>query len=267
MKKLITFLALALLAANVNATVWVIDSSAQGGVTGNDQQTGLGMNFWFTQGVNGNSTQNMYSNGAGPGYACFGLDNVAGGGGPTSCTAAGTPEIWTAGNVVYTGSLNDDFSFLNLSWTGTVGVEPLNLFVNGATSGSYNAAGDASGTFFCFNGPIGVGALGADFCGNGTAMPPTTSALGPQTIANKDLANGFFKFIDNGDGTIEIRLRSLVYNECIADFACIPGSGSSNVFAKWTLNATLGVIPVPAAVWLFGSALGLLGWIRRRATH
>jgi hypothetical protein len=26
------------------------------------------------------------------------------------------------------------------------------------------------------------------------------------------------------------------------------------------------VIPVPAAVWLFGSALGLLGWMRRKAT-
>lgn len=26
------------------------------------------------------------------------------------------------------------------------------------------------------------------------------------------------------------------------------------------------VVPVPAAVWLFGSALGLLGWVRRRAT-
>jgi len=27
-----------------------------------------------------------------------------------------------------------------------------------------------------------------------------------------------------------------------------------------------GVIPVPAAVWLFGSALGLLGWMRRKAS-
>jgi len=33
---------------------------------------------------------------------------------------------------------------------------------------------------------------------------------------------------------------------------------------KLTLVAS--TIPVPAAVWLFGSALGLLGWLRRRAT-
>ena len=26
------------------------------------------------------------------------------------------------------------------------------------------------------------------------------------------------------------------------------------------------VIPIPAAVWLFGSALGLLGWLKRRST-
>jgi hypothetical protein len=24
------------------------------------------------------------------------------------------------------------------------------------------------------------------------------------------------------------------------------------------------VVPIPATVWLFGSALGLLGWVRRR---
>jgi hypothetical protein len=29
---------------------------------------------------------------------------------------------------------------------------------------------------------------------------------------------------------------------------------------------TPAVVPVPAAVWLFGSALGLLGWIRKRTT-
>lgn len=37
------------------------------------------------------------------------------------------------------------------------------------------------------------------------------------------------------------------------------GSNSSYVMAL-----TTAVVPVPAAVWLFGSALGLLGWMRRK---
>lgn len=51
------------------------------------------------------------------------------------------------------------------------------------------------------------------------------------------------------------------------DFASFTGSmigqtaNGSLVYAN--LNSTL--VPVPAAVWLMGSALGLLGWIRRRA--
>ncbi|MEZ5566224.1 MAG: hypothetical protein R3F24_12290 [Gammaproteobacteria bacterium] len=36
-----------------------------------------------------------------------------------------------------------------------------------------------------------------------------------------------------------------------------------NVFQSYTLNYA--VVPVPGAVWLFGSAIGLLGWARRRA--
>jgi hypothetical protein len=31
-------------------------------------------------------------------------------------------------------------------------------------------------------------------------------------------------------------------------------------------NLSVTLVPIPAAVWLFGSALGLLGWIRRRTS-
>ena len=32
----------------------------------------------------------------------------------------------------------------------------------------------------------------------------------------------------------------------------------------WVATTTLTTVPVPAAVWLFGSALGLLGWARHK---
>jgi hypothetical protein len=35
-----------------------------------------------------------------------------------------------------------------------------------------------------------------------------------------------------------------------------------NTFQQYTLNYS--VVPVPGAVWLFGSAIGVLGWARRR---
>jgi len=38
-------------------------------------------------------------------------------------------------------------------------------------------------------------------------------------------------------------------------------TGNNSIYQ---INLTVATVPVPAAVWLFGSALGLLGWMRRR---
>jgi len=43
------------------------------------------------------------------------------------------------------------------------------------------------------------------------------------------------------------------------------GTSEFNVLAQVKVNVEiLSAVPIPAAFWLFGSALGLLGWIRRR---
>ena len=39
-----------------------------------------------------------------------------------------------------------------------------------------------------------------------------------------------------------------------------------SILVSSTSNLQAVSLPVPAAVWLFGSALGLLGWIKRKAT-
>jgi hypothetical protein len=43
-------------------------------------------------------------------------------------------------------------------------------------------------------------------------------------------------------------------------------SNSGNTAYMLEGHVTYSVVPVPAAVWMMGSALGLLGWMRRRAT-
>jgi len=60
-------------------------------------------------------------------------------------------------------------------------------------------------------------------------------------------------------------ILTLDYNESFTAFTGnIIGETLNNSLMYATLNST--PIPVPAAVWLFGSALGLLGWARRRAS-
>lgn len=36
--------------------------------------------------------------------------------------------------------------------------------------------------------------------------------------------------------------------------------------AAFQVNVELSQVPVPSAVWLFGSALGVMGWLRRKDT-
>jgi hypothetical protein len=42
---------------------------------------------------------------------------------------------------------------------------------------------------------------------------------------------------------------------------------SAGVSVDTAINFTVTAVPIPATVWLFGSGLGLLGWMKRRQTH
>lgn len=57
-----------------------------------------------------------------------------------------------------------------------------------------------------------------------------------------------------------------VYNLMARAVSANDAGGSGGDWAGMTmLSVTVAAIPIPAAVYLFGSALGLLGWMRRRA--
>jgi hypothetical protein len=272
-------LAALLMASSAHATFWTITDTVQNGTAytpgfGSPGGATLGLVGWFTSGVNGGGNNNIVGAGASaPGYACYGL-TVSG---DTTCAAVPTAEIWSATIVSFSGSINDDLSFMDLSWTGQSGSEipfGLNsLFTSTINSGSYDENGNISGGvdpgagydadgFSCWNNPLNGLPGPPDFCGNGTGVadPPPTSGL---TKSSRELALGFTLFTDNMDGTITIDMGDSTFTDCVNDPGCTPGANSSDVFAQWRVNATT-VVPIPTAIWLFGSALGLLGWMRRK---
>jgi len=65
-----------------------------------------------------------------------------------------------------------------------------------------------------------------------------------------------------GDWYEHTYLAGGVFNDIVS--ITISGVGTSPQFA--INNVVVSAVPVPAAVWLFGSALAGLGWMRRRKT-
>jgi hypothetical protein len=65
--------------------------------------------------------------------------------------------------------------------------------------------------------------------------------------------------LTNSGGEIALDSSSGIFNQYIYD----GGYVSPQMFIT---GGSVSAVPVPAAVWLFGSALGGLGWMRRRKT-
>jgi len=89
---------------------------------------------------------------------------------------------------------------------------------------------------------------------------------------------------NNHNPNSEIHLFNSAGDEIQAGMFFVPGTGGDNLWNRLDFgsvsdvrrivielngsgaidNLTYQVVPVPAAAWLFGSAIGLLGWVRRR---
>jgi len=92
---------------------------------------------------------------------------------------------------------------------------------------------------------------------------------------------------DNGNPDSEIHLFDNIGNEILPGTFYVPNTDGDNQWNQLSFASTSGVrrivielngsgaidnltyqvVPVPAAAWLFGSALGLMGWLRLRANR
>jgi hypothetical protein len=139
---------------------------------------------------------------------------------------------------------------------------PGQLFTRNISDLTVGNGGAAAATAYsCIEGSFG-GGVGASLCGNynfgGNFLNESTNSWGPgtaysQTVGGDDVSIGPQQSIAQHDGAV----GSWNGTTLIMSNAVFSVSGYAMTFVK---------IPVPAAVWLFGSALGLLGWARRRAT-
>ena len=145
-----------------------------------------------------------------------------------------------------------------------------------------NGAAAAASTYLCTEGNFG-GNVGASLCGNynfgGNFLNESSTTWGPGTAAARttggdDMAIGAQQSIAayNGFSLVSWSGTTLILSNAVCN-PLAPGNtngcatlGGLNEGFTWTLAAgpQLGGVPVPAAVWLFGSALGLLGAARRR---
>jgi len=104
------------------------------------------------------------------------------------------------------------------------------------------------------NGGVIFAEVFSELDGGGTSAGEILGG-GPLAVTS-DYQNFMFSTVAGPDvsGGVTFQIGAV----CGADPGC-----SSEVFVD---NVSVNVVPIPAAAWLFGSALGLLGWIRRKAS-
>jgi hypothetical protein len=130
-----------------------------------------------------------------------------------------------------------------------------------------------------FSGPVSYNLFtpSADFSGwffsEWNTLAPAAGAFTPDTVGGLVVSPGDFSAITTANvlGVLTVNLLSagagmitVAENSWDCFVLSAGGCHPSIVYNSATVDITAEVVPIPAAVWMFGSALGLLGFVRRR---
>lgn len=172
------------------------------------------------------------------------------------------------------GTLNS-YSYAGVTWLTTESIVNWDISSGNSSATSYS----------CIEGAFGA-VVGASICGNynfgaNKTNESSIDGVGGQNIGGDDVALGPAQSLT---GNYSGLAAFAGYTGLPGDFGVdwlafttrsITGSGSgtgtggnglSGDGKMLIFEGSGAPIPVPAAVWLFGSALGLLGWARRKAS-
>ncbi len=173
--------------------------------------------------------------GIAPNFNFEGYANVADG---LTAPIAGSYTIWQA-----TGSQSDSVAgsidFLGGSFSEVFNSQSLDFTVDQAVN-------------FVFTGTLDAGAA----CGGGIASVSMSSNF--MTNVSASCGDGLQSL--SNFGILAAGAYSLDMSAFLEGFDLTEDFGTTDFTLKLT------AVPVPAAVWLFGSALGLFGWMRRKMT-
>jgi hypothetical protein len=109
------------------------------------------------------------------------------------------------------------------------------------------------------------GGITSDFQSFGTGgHADPVEGYGPLIGLNRGVTTGWLWLpaaFESGD---TLDPSSSTYTGTFSDLGITPGTYVSS-WTGDTITLNVQAVPIPAAAWLFGSALGVLGWMRSKA--